>query len=199
MLIERGYDATSYQAIATETGKSRSMIQYYFPKKEQFAVSFLHRVLDLEVEFALTNLDVNKKDFAVFQYVLAQMQFYFLTNSPQMRALTAEMFSSRMITTAILDLDVDWTSRYVREVQTESIDFESPVVMSIGGAYEVIYYRLMREQEVSAAELAYISVLNVYSAFPEESRGLSERLADHELSQDLLERSEQYLFEGLLG
>ena len=54
----KGFENSSFSDIAKEASVSKSLVQYYFPKKEQFIQDFIDKSLSAVTEIVREDLDI---------------------------------------------------------------------------------------------------------------------------------------------
>ncbi|MGI6535798.1 MAG: TetR/AcrR family transcriptional regulator [Eggerthellaceae bacterium] len=197
-LIQRGFDDTSYRSIAEETGRQRSLVQYYFPKKEDMATSFLQQLTRLQEQYLANRLEMGKDDFIAYQYTLAQLHYFFLTSTPQMQRLVRQMLTHRSVISEIIENELDWTADYLADRHVDIEDAETTVVVTLGGIYELLYYRLRKDRPINAEALARQAILNMYSGSAAASE-LEKTLAAHRLTHEQLLAANHEVMNELVG
>ncbi len=141
LLMSKGFSKTSYSDIAEESGCTRALVQYYFPKKEELLNDFISRLLILS-DRHLVNRGLKTDSCLLVFYVTGYLHFFFLLENSAILPLTRDIIARRTHSQTALSLMVDWTSRYDELACKDQEDITTAVFLAVGGAYEYIAYRL---------------------------------------------------------
>ena len=147
LLMEKGYNKTTYSEIASACGCERTSIQYYFPNKKLIIQEFLFRLLSLSEEYVNDKYTKHENDF-INLYLISQVYFAFFLYDDEFNQLTLDFLSSRLISEAVIDFNLDWIlSSYMKnwqgpEKNMKKEDIEEIIVLTMGGVYELIYRNL---------------------------------------------------------
>ena len=148
-----GYKLTSYTMIAEESGIGRPLVQYYFPKKDDIATSFIFRVLGSIVDL----VDSAGKSSQLPQgrlVQLGQMYYAFLLSSDEMKRLTLDLFSSRQVTSKVIEANATYTLPILNSADDDSTRLVEASVKATGGVYELMFRGLERELPLDPTDLA---------------------------------------------
>lgn len=190
LFLAKGYAATSYTDIAKEAGCKRSLVQYYFPKKDELLTELVDQLLELTDEFfESTGAIGGRTRFEEF-YVTGQMHFYLLLKCEDMRPLAQDILSSRVITGTVIDTLRKWIagSEELEGIPPERIS--TAMAMAMGGAYETAYGILVGQaREVDVAQLAEWSIRVFFLVAAMDEGSFCDGLASHKLSDSELEEA----------
>lgn len=154
---EVGYKLTSYTAIAEGSGVGRPLVQYYFPKKDDLATSFILRVLEsISGLVGATGKASPSPQGRIAQ--LGQVYYSFLLSDDKMRRLALDLFSSRQVTGKVIEANAAYT---IPLLEGDSEDAERLVEASVkatGGVYELMFRGLERLLPLDPADLAVQNV-----------------------------------------
>jgi len=151
LFLDRGYEATSYQDIATAAGIERNLVQYYFPKKDGLVLGLLDTLLRA-AERAVAPHSAGQ-DVFVHLHQVAQVYFGFLLDE-RVRALTLDVVSSRRMTDEIILFDETWLRERLGPAVGSWSQFTQDMTMAVGGAYELCYQSLAHHTELDARDLS---------------------------------------------
>lgn len=194
--MKKGYNKTTYQDIADASGKERTNIQFYYPKKDLLVVDFLNRLLDHSTEYIKVKNLKTDDNFAGL-YTIGQIYFSFLLNH---RKLTLEVLSDRTITEKILFLNEDWTYQFLDTDPTiKNEELTEDIVMSLGGAYEVMYRNMVNGKSVNVPRLLKKVVIIFMSSLGYERNLSDSLLSKYNLSEETLSDSNSFLIAALLS
>ena len=141
LLMEQGYAKTSYSSIAAATGQSRSLVQYYYPKKERLLTEFTLSLLELAERYMDENglrTGLCFTDFSISGY----MYFYFLLENEQLRPLAHDIMANRATSCAVNEVLVQWQGRSEELAAYSPERIAEGVLLAMGGAYEIINHHL---------------------------------------------------------
>ena len=195
---ETGYKLTSYTAIAEASGVGRPLVQYYFPKKDDLATSFILKVLE-----SITGLvDATGKASPSPQGRIAQLgQVYyaFLLSDEQMRRLALDLFSSRQVTGKVIEANAVYTIPLLGSAAEDDEQLVEASVKATGGVYELMFRGLEKGLSLDPADLAVQNVA-AFLAFSsrqgyEEAVGmLKSELLDDKTVKRILPKLSQAIF-----
>lgn len=148
-----GYTEATYAAIAGACGVEKSLVQYYFPQKERLVEEFFRRFL-AGIRTRLTQTGAGDGGLLPFLFRIGQVYFSFLTWDEAMCRLTREILANRANTEAILTFNEDWVFSYVAaEPRLAAATRADDVLMTMGGAYELVYRDLVQGRTTDLALL----------------------------------------------
>lgn len=166
-----GFAKTSYTRIAEESGEGRPLVQYHFPKKDDLAVAFVERALQLiagELD-ARKLADVDAGGRAVR---MGQAYYAFLLHDDGMRAFTYGLLSNRQITSRIILVNLEQSLPLVAG-DAENERLRAASMKATGGVYELLYDALGGTGEAGGADLdpddLALQNTAAYEAFAEDA------------------------------
>lgn len=196
LFIQKGYNKTTYQNIADASGNERTIVQLYFPKKELLIIEFLNRLLSLSIEYIDLCFPPMENRF-VKLYQIGQIYFAFLIQHPH---LTLEVFADRTITEKILFLNEDWAYTFLNtEASCKSENLTEDIVMSMGGAYELIYRNITKGETTNIPRLLRKVVVSFMSSLGYERNDSETLLFKHELGEQTFAEVNSKFITGLLN
>lgn len=170
MLMQEGLAATSFTAIARESGETRSLVHYYYPKKDQLIIGFLSDALDIIAERGASFIvEGDSKGNLVRN---GQLYFAFLLKDEGMRRFTSEMLANRNITQALIQINANWSFPQIEipeEMRKRAI---AAHVVANGGTFELLHERLETDEErydpMEFAATCFATFLSIYENLPWE-------------------------------
>lgn len=193
-----GYKLTSYTMIAEESGLGRPLVQYYFPKKDDIATSFILRILN-----SIAGLvDSSGKSSKLPQGHLAQLgQVYyaFLLSSDEMRRLALDLLSSRQVTSSVIEANAAYTIPLLNPAADDDSQLVEASVLATGGVYELMFRGLERGLALDPTDLA-IQNTAAFMAFSsnvsyeEAARLLEPELLDEDAVDGMMPRLVKAVF-----
>lgn len=113
LLIQNGYEKTTYQQVSKLSGYTRTLVQHHLPTKKHFATSFYVRILELTSE-CLSNHGIEHDSAGPMAYghYVGQISIAFLQMDESMRRLTAEMLEYRSIGKMFIDIQRNHTNSH---------------------------------------------------------------------------------------
>lgn len=157
VLVESGYKAASYQAIADASGKSRAFVQHYIKKKEQLLERFISVLLDEIDRWVLEHCDVH--NVYVNFTLTGQLYFAFLTTK-RMRPLAKDILSDRAISLVVIEANTAYQQQKANEAEIQQNKLLREIVRIIGGSYDLVYYCLCNDLSLDPLEESLHNVLN---------------------------------------
>ena len=192
LFLEKGYDATSYSDIAAACNLNKTNVQRHFPKKELFVSHFFEDLLDSSVEYCKEQ-HLTLDEYYQSLYLIGQLHFGFLIATPELQRLTFDILSHRALTETLIDLDIDWASRYMTDFSLEEkTDYADNVATVMGGIYELVY-RILRDGRNIDPQKLQKRAMQLFT-FVQEAPG---EFADEALSAELLAGAVPYLMDKL--
>lgn len=146
LFVYEGYEKTSYTKIAEKSGLTKTLVQYYYPKKSELALSIFQRVLDQILEKSKKeNLLTNNK----YENLLMIGCVYFDILLKQAKKFTLDIIGSRELTSEILGFDIEWGTKYLLGTEDAiSTEIRYVLIRSMGGFYELLYYCLKNDKDL---------------------------------------------------
>ncbi|MEA5638857.1 hypothetical protein [Cutibacterium granulosum] len=157
LFCDVGYTATTYQRIAERCGHDRTLVQYHVPRKADLAAQFLADLLDAG-ERALRGRGLAVDDPVVYRYRLAQVYFAALAGE-SLRRFALEALDQRSIVQGVLTRDIDWNLSLVDPPAGARQRIIDDSVMGVGGAYELLIFRLRHDLPADPGDLARRTLL----------------------------------------
>lgn len=161
-----GYDKATYAAIADETGISRNLAQYHFPKKELLAISYMEKIL-LQVQEELEISDASIIAEPMLLAAVGEGFFNSLLETEGKRTFLQDIIRSRDLTEDVLAFNTQWALSHVESNKAQgssSKQAERSIIVHMGGFYELLYHSLKTNEpfddlraEIEAAVRAFLS------------------------------------------
>lgn len=143
----KGFENSSFSDIAKEASVSKSLVQYYFPKKEQFISDFIDKSLTGVSQIVREDLDIPFEHELGELYAIGYAQFYFAMYNEKMNALRMDILRDRGNTEMVVKHGIDWLMNNTNAVQVETPEqieaCKKTVVFVIGGAFDYLYDCMM--------------------------------------------------------
>lgn len=180
---EIGYNLTSYTRIAEESGFGRPLVQYYFPKKADLATGFIFRVLGAIAAFVDASGFASKNPQG-YVMQLGQVYYAFLLADDNMRRLTQDLFSTRLVTSKVIEANAAYTLPLVSDGGGEDDALVEASVKATGGVYELMFRGLDRGLALDPSELALQNVAGFMALSGQAAYGDTLAPLRHELLAD---------------
>jgi len=133
-----GYDETSFTDIANATGLKRSLIQYYFPKKENLIKIYINKALDVAAELVEANPFVT--DPIKKLHLIAYLEFMALYKDNQAEHLYKAILRDRDNTMMVFDRVIDWALEYLgSDDEAYNQMVREAIIYAAGGTVEYVY------------------------------------------------------------
>lgn len=159
IMLEAGYEAASYTAIAERSSIARTTVQHYFPRKEEFATSLMTRIAAIAQERARTIAPEGESLLAVY-YLTVQISYgvFYLTEGT--RRFLFDLTVSRDLQHAAAP---DYIKGAMEVLPLGAISDRDlfDLQFAIGGIYEMHYLFLTRGEtpELAALGKHFVRVL----------------------------------------
>ena len=174
----------------------QTTVQCYFPQKDMFVVEFLIKLTSLAEQYVLIHLNSGNK--IINMYLISQIYFSFLLANDNMKALTLEIVSSRIITGKVIKANVAWNMVYFHPDENHKQAVSDITIMNMGGIYEFVYQYLNESKNFSVAWLMEKTLSNLMVAIGYEKNELSKLLSENVLSKQSIEEINTWLMQALL-
>ena len=139
----KGFENSSFSDIAIEASVSKSLVQYYFPKKEQFIQDFIDKSLSAVTEIVREDLDIQYEHELGELYAIGYCQFYFAMYNERMNSLRMDLIRDRANTEMVVKHGIEWLVSNTHAIQVESeAEIErckKTLVFVVGGAFDYLY------------------------------------------------------------
>lgn len=150
LFLAKGYGKTSFSDVAQTAQLNRSIVQYYFAKKEDFSNMLMAQVSDQ----VLVIVDRQFPDASRLErYYLASQLYFAVFWHPELRHLLKEILENRKLADESMYNQVIWSVNILTDAVDEA-KFEAAyidVVDAWGGFAEVMYYSLQHDRRVDLA------------------------------------------------
>lgn len=192
LLMEKGYTDTSYADIARRCGRTRSLVQYYYPKKELILSDFVLRLLQLSEDY-LQEHDLGTDSCFVDFSITGYMHFCFLLNNEDLRPLTLDISSLRSASSSIIELMESWVIRYDELSGFSSDEVLDAVLLSMGGAYEFMNYHLKEQLPIDVADLLRRTIAAFMFQLGFDTADFEAEFETHLLSDEVIADANEYI------
>ena len=147
---EKGYENTSFATIAKEAGIAKNLLQYYFPKKENFVSLFINMSLPYTFEAMQASMENIKTpvEFLKDIYYIAYFEFWYLTKHDYIGMLTSDVLSSRATSAIIAQALSDWLIENVRLIGAKGPALADEIAYAIGGGFEYAYIKMQKGEDI---------------------------------------------------
>lgn len=197
IMMTRGYEAMTYSELAQKTGLPRGTVQYYFPKKEELAKSFMGTVAAVATQMAQKILGDNAPAVAVI-YATAQIVVAFYYSTPGLRKFMLDISTDRRLQHAV---SPDWND-WIREISGKDdlalakgqIDTLS---MATGAVHEMHYIYLSEGRTPLFAKLNREATLAQAKALGFSTREANAMLRQGTLTQEYAQQLAEELYSEL--
>ena len=153
LLSKKGFNKTSLSDIANEAKISKSLVQYYYPKKEQLISEFVD--LSLNYVYKLIKEDSTLHFASEFDmiYGVGYAQFYFIMYNPLASKFALDILRDRENTTIVVDNTVNWIHQKAKDLLSQSklslLEETNLFTFTVGGAFEYLYKALKNKEEIN--------------------------------------------------
>lgn len=138
----RGYEATSYSAIAKPCGVQRNLVQYHFPKKEQLASSFFDELME-QTHVALGIAPSDLDDDFTNLYSFSVCLFQFLLQDGGYGHLLRDVVRDRDLMKRTFPYGEPWLLSHLhRRASASSAKTARGLVSALGSFYALLYHAL---------------------------------------------------------
>ncbi len=138
---KKGYDDTSFNDIAKSANIQKSMVQYYFPKKENLIHLYTQRVLSKAYKL----VQAQYPDFDTIDqiYTTGYLVFSFFYRDNQTEHLVKTILEQRGNTSMAIDEVIKWAMGHL-DTDDEDVKhrLSKAIVYAAGGGCEYVYYVL---------------------------------------------------------
>lgn len=172
VFASKGFENSSFSDIAKEASVSKSLVQYYFPKKEQFISDFIDRSLSAVAQIVEEDLNYNYQHELGKLYAVGFAQFYFAMYNDKMNSLRMDIMRDRGNTEMVVKHGIEWILHNTNAIPTETPEEEEQVkktlVFVVGGAFDYLYDCMIYNVEFDTAFLSDVAMvlLNPYLEEP---------------------------------
>lgn len=198
LLMQQGYAKTSYTAIAELSGCKRALVQYYYPKKSQFLLDFVQKLIECSYEF-IARKHAESGDCFVDFFTTGQIHFHVLLRNESLKALTQDIVSHREISRAIVGLMAKWQHGRPGTSDIDEGRILNGITFAMGGAYEYLYRCLADDEGVDIAWLLSRTVRSYIVELGIDPADFEKKAAKFKLDEAFLAEANRYVLEGLKG
>lgn len=141
LLIDNGYEKTTYQQVAELSGYTRALVQHHLPSKKDFAASFYSRMLNLTVEYLSKHgIERDSAGLMAFGHYAGQISIAFMQMDEDLRRLTAEILEYRSVGKLFTDIQRDWSGKWTLDIKPNAnpMEFDGYAYCN-GGVFQCLY------------------------------------------------------------
>jgi len=149
---DNGFEKTSIKNIADAAGIQKALVQYYFPKKDDFEDLILTRSLDIAQGF-VEDLIPGDIDLLTEIYLMGYFELCYITQHESMLKLGKDIMNSRDLTRSIRNTLIDWISETYHLDEEQKKLLADGITYSIGAAFEYVYNDLVEGTPVDVDEV----------------------------------------------
>ena len=143
---DAGYNETSFTDIAKASGAKRSLVQYYFPKKENLLNLYITKALDLAAEMVEDNPFVT--DPIKKLHLVGYLEYMAVYQDHQTGKLIKDILKDRNNTQMATDRIIDWSIRYLQsDDEAYNKQLAEAIAYAVGGGCELIY-RIVTKDDI---------------------------------------------------
>ncbi len=143
VFARQGFENSSFSDIAKAASVSKSLVQYYFPKKEQFLSDFIDRSLAVVSEIVGQDLDCEFRHSLGKLYAIGYAQFYFAMYNERMNSLRMDIIRDRANTEMVVRHGVEWLATHTDAIPTGAAEEEAlarkTLIYVVGGAFDYMF------------------------------------------------------------
>ncbi|MBR6479721.1 MAG: TetR/AcrR family transcriptional regulator [Clostridia bacterium] len=185
---EKGYENTSFAAIAKEAGIAKNLLQYYFPKKEDFITLFIDTTLPFIFDSLRATLDGITSPVELLKdvYFLAYFEFWYLTKHEYIGHLTSDVLASRATSAIVAQEISNWFIENVKIIGNKGPALTDQIAYAIGGGLEYAYIKNQKGEEIDVDMIVSQSIVLLGQAL-----GIPQKLLKFKVKVDP-ERLERY-------
>lgn len=189
LFSENGYRGTKINDIARASGVDKTLVQYYYPKKDRFIERMLNNMLN-GIRDAAEEAGLHSDDPMVMLYYVGYAHFDFLLHDPQMKRITADIIADRTLTGILIDTELRWVKeRFPDAGSPEAL--EAGVAIAMGGAYELMYRYLAQARPIDIKKLTDSTMVTIMAQMAgpsgEAERILAEVRPTPEIAREITE------------
>ena len=172
VFTSKGFENSSFSDIAKEASVSKSLVQYYFPKKEQFINDFIDRSLSVVTQIVSDDLDYEFQHELGKLYAVGYAQFYFAMYNDKMNSLRMDIIRDRAVTETVVRNGIEWIASHTNAIPIDTPEAEEEcrktLVYVVGGAFDYIYGCLSQGVDIDPAFLSDTSMTLLSKFLPVE-------------------------------
>lgn len=192
LLLNRGYAATSYQAIADEVGTTRALVQHYLPRKELLLRSFIEKLLAFFDEWVVSE----RGQIGLWENLALTGQLYFsFLFYDRARDFAREFLSDRNASLAVIDANKAYQHAKTAEEQEDERFLSDELVRIIGGSYEVVFLHLTEGRSLDPFQEALRIVVAYAELCGQEKEAITEQILPLAFNDQEIERALADLYE----
>lgn len=192
LISKSGFDNTSISDIAKEADISKSLVQYYFPKKDQFLSDFINRSLGV-VETIVNESELKLNGDIERLWAIAYLQYYCAMYNPKMNFLRMDILKDRSITNFVSKEAIEWITKNTTLVEVGNLETQRKIELLlnfiIGGAIDYLYNCLYDDQDVDLEFLSEAAVLLFNPVLKEEDQIFGKIEVADQMSPEWLKES----------
>lgn len=143
LFMEKGYQSTSYTDLAERSGVSRSLVQYYFPKKDLLARRCAKAIVIASQNVASAEMKQPRSQVGS-AYVTSQVLLATLLMTAGSRQFLFDLLRDRDLEQQLIIQDYQLSHRAFAVADDEQARIPDKVIMVAGGLGELVYSYLTR-------------------------------------------------------
>lgn len=143
LIYERGYDKTTYQAIADLSGYEKTLVQYHFPQKSLFMTLFIDFLVSVVINFMENNQMSSMEKESEF-IIMSKIYSQLLLHCEIADNVTAKIVEDRKMLTKIQDIHMKTATEILDVDESLRNEFILLLSFAMGGHFDLIH-RIINE------------------------------------------------------
>lgn len=163
LIHERGYDKTTYQAIADMSGHERTLIQYHFPQKSLFMILYIDFLVSVIINYLSRNkmvYDDREQEFIISSKIYTQL----LLHKDISSNVTSKVVTERKMLTKIQDVHEKTAIEILGVNQENREEFLFLLRFAQGGHFDILYRMINEDYKCDVHRLLTQTLLSVSPA-----------------------------------
>lgn len=198
LFLNEGYQETSYSKIANLSGIGRPLVQYYFPKKEELALSFIDRLMETANRLLVDSGQASNLP-EVFLGQFGQIYYSFMLRNSQTKRLMLDFLRDRELSSRTIDSNIRYSLSFLDGGEELGSSLIEASIKATGGVYELLYCLLKEDLPVDAISIAQqttaaLLVFSTDATYAEATSRLQEEALDAATIDSICGKLEAELF-----
>lgn len=144
LIYERGYDKTTYQTISDLSGYDKTLVQYHFPQKSLFMITFIDFLISVVTDFMEQNKmssTESELEFILMSKIYSQL----LLHREIKNNVTSKIVEDRKMLTKIQNIHMETATEILEVDEDMRNEFILLLSFAMGGHFDIIH-RILNEE-----------------------------------------------------
>ena len=163
LLHEKGFEKTTYQAIADMSGYEKTLVQYHFPQKNLFITQYLDFLISAVMEY-ISDKSMHFNENGLSFIVHSKIYTHLLLHEDLIHNITIRVVQNREVLTYMQDFQEQSAINLLKVEPEFEKDLRYLLLFAQGGLFDLIYRMILGKRKCNVHNLLTLTLLTISPA-----------------------------------